>query len=110
VELVELKTLPQSTLGSGPDPASPDGKDAKASANAPVKEGGPARSGTIYKHGVQLTVRGKYLDLLAYLKDIEALPARFYWDKLELSVVEHPTVLMRVTLYTISLDKAWIQV
>jgi MSHA biogenesis protein MshJ len=112
LEMVELKTLPQAVLGASGEAPRQDGKGTaqKGAVDAAAKAGASAASGTIYKHGVQLTVRGKYLDLLAYLKDIEALPARLYWDKLELSVVEHPTLLVRVTLYTISLDKAWMQV
>lgn len=103
LELVELKTLPQTTVSLTGD------------AKAAGKPGAPASAaaddaGTIYKHGVELTVRGRYLDLLAYLKQIEALPVRLYWDKLEMTVIEHPIVSMHLTLYTISLDKAWIQV
>jgi len=84
---------------------------AKAPAGAAKAPEAPAGDpGTIYKHGVELTVRGRYLDLLAYLKQIEALPVRLYWDKLEMTVLQPPTVTMHVTIYTISLDKAWIQV
>ena len=105
LELVELKTLPQSTITLEGEAQKPAG-----AAKAPEAPGERAQTATLYKHGVQLTVRGRYLDLLAYLKQIEALPARLYWDKLELTVLEHPTIAMRFTLYTVSLDKAWIQV
>ncbi len=107
LELVELKTLPQSTVTLG-DTQKPAGKPGDTSAKPP--ETAKAETGTIYKHGVELTVRGRYLDLLSYLKQIEALPVRLYWDKLEMTVVDHPVVSMRMTIYTISLDKAWIQV
>jgi MSHA biogenesis protein MshJ len=105
LELVELKTLPRSRITLEGEQQKPGG--AARTAQAP-EEG--ADAGALYKHGVQLTVRGRYLDLLAYLKQIEALPAKLYWDKLELTVLEHPTLSMRFTLYTVSLDKAWIQV
>jgi MSHA biogenesis protein MshJ len=112
LELVELKTLPQSTITLAGEAQKPSGDAQKPSGAATAPEAPVERAhvGTLYKHGVQLTVRGRYLDLLAYLKQIEALPAKLYWDKLELTVVEHPTLSMRFTLYTISLDKAWIQV
>jgi MSHA biogenesis protein MshJ len=95
LELVELKTLPQSVITTGRD-GSPAGSAVPSAA--------------IYKHGVQLSVRGRYLDLLAYLKSIEQMPVRLYWDKLDAVVVEHPMMLMHITLYTVSLDKAWMQV
>ena len=102
LELIQLKTLPQSTVGIS-------GDSAKAASPAkPGSEKDPANA--IYKHGIQLTVRGNYLDLLAYLKEIESLPVRIYWDKLDLSVVEYPSAKLQVTLYTVSLDKTWMQV
>lgn len=105
LELIQMKTLPQSAVGQSADaqktalPAKPE---------EPRGEGAPASS--IYKHGIQLTVRGSYLDLLAYLKEIESLPVRIYWDKLDLSVVDYPTAMLRVTLYTVSMDRTWMQV
>ncbi len=108
LELVELKTLPQSTVALAGDASKTGAKAPAGPANAPSAAAGDA--GTIYKHGVELTVRGRYLDLLAYLKQIEGLPVRLYWDKLDMTVIEPPTVSMHMTIYTISLDKAWIQV
>ena len=108
LELMELKTLPQSAVGL-PANAQQSSQPARPSKPAAARaEEAPAS--TIYKHGIELTVRGTYLDLLAYLKEIEALPVRIYWDRLELSVVDYPAVMLRVTLYTISLDKTWMQV
>ena len=55
-------------------------------------------------------MRGSYLDLLAYLKQIESLPVRMFWDKLSLSVTTYPMVTMRLVVYTISLEKVWLTV
>ena len=103
LELVELKTLPESTLD-----LSPPQKGAAAGAKPEASASGEA--GTIYKHGVQVKVRGSYLELLGYLKQIETLPVRVYWDNLQISVVAHPVLALEFTIYTISLDKAWMQV
>ena len=102
LELIQMKTLPQSAVGLPGDAQ----KAAPAAKSGTEKE--PANA--IYKHGIQLTVRGNYLDLLAYLKEIESLPVRIYWDKLDLSVLEYPSANLQVTLYTVSLDKTWMQV
>jgi len=64
----------------------------------------------IYRHGVEVTMRGSYLDLLAYLMQIESLPVRMFWDRVNLSVTTYPTVTMRLVVYTISLDKVWLTV
>ena len=55
-------------------------------------------------------MRGAYLDLLAYLKEIESLPVRMFWDSVSLSAAAYPAVTMRLVVYTISLEKVWLTV
>jgi MSHA biogenesis protein MshJ len=64
----------------------------------------------IYKHGVKITVRGNYADLLQYLTALEKLPSQMFWGVAKLDVVQHPTAELSLTLYTLSLDKTWLQV
>lgn len=64
----------------------------------------------MYKHGVQITVRGSYIDLLQYLTALEKLPTRMFWGMAKLNVVQYPTAELTLTLYTLSLDKTWLQV
>lgn len=102
LQLVELKTLPQVALGLSPGIAK-------------MPSGGPpnadvAPQAVLYKHGFELTLRGGYLDLLGYLRGLEAMPERLYWDKLQLSVGKHPVATMTLTIYTVSMDKGWLQV
>jgi MSHA biogenesis protein MshJ len=92
IELVEMKTLAVSTL-----PA----QEAK---------GKESKERPIYRHGVEITVAGSYLDLLAYVRDLEALPTQLYWGALNLDASQYPRVLMKLTVYTLSLDRAWLNV
>jgi MSHA biogenesis protein MshJ len=95
VSLVELKTLPVTSI---------------AEARAQGK-GAPAPSERlIYRHGIELTVSATYLDLLAYLRDLEALPAQLYWGALEIDAMTYPKVTMKLTVYTLSLDRTWLKV
>jgi MSHA biogenesis protein MshJ len=87
VELVELKTLAVTTLSA--------------------KE---SKDRVIYRHGLELTVAGSYLDLLAYLRALEALPTQLYWGALSIDASKYPRVLMKLTVYTLSLDRAWLNV
>jgi MSHA biogenesis protein MshJ len=87
VELVELKTLAVTTLSA--------------------KE---SKDRVIYRHGLELTVSGSYLDLLAYLRALEALPTQLYWGALSIDASKYPQVLMKLTVYTLSLDRAWLNV
>lgn len=62
----------------------------------------------LYRHGLEIEVEGSYLDCLAYLQEIESLPWRFYWQFLELDVVEYPRNRIRIQVSTLSLDEEWI--
>ena len=64
----------------------------------------------MYKHGVQITVRGSYADLTQYMAALENLPTRMFWGMAKMNVVQYPTSELTLTLYTLSLDKTWLQV
>jgi MSHA biogenesis protein MshJ len=68
----------------------------------------PGPAGTIYRHGVEITLAGNYLDLLAYLRDLEKQQSQMYWGKLDLSVASYPTATLKLSVYTVSLDLAWL--
>ena len=64
----------------------------------------------IYKHGVKITVRGSYANLLRYLSALEKLPTQMFWGVAKMDVIKHPKVELSLTLYTLSLDKTWLQI
>jgi MSHA biogenesis protein MshJ len=64
----------------------------------------------IFKHGVQMTVRGSYLDLLQYLTELEQLPTQMFWGKVDMKVEKYPEVVLTLTVYTLSLDKTWLKI
>lgn len=64
----------------------------------------------LFKHGVQITVRGNYLDMLQYLTELERLPAQMFWGEAALKVETHPDAVLTLTLYTLSQDKTWLQI
>lgn len=75
----------------------------------PATEG--AKSGpTVYRHGLRLQVKGGYVDILRYLHTLERLDWRVVWDEVQLETVHYPVTTATLTLYTLSLDKAWIGV
>jgi MSHA biogenesis protein MshJ len=94
VSLVSLRNLPAVSLLAG---------DAQAAA---VDAG---RTGHVYRHGVEIVVQGSYFDVLAYLSRIERQPWQMYWGRTVMTA-EHPRVVLALTLYTLSLDRAWLVV
>jgi MSHA biogenesis protein MshJ len=64
--------------------------------------------GGIYKHGVEITVQGSYLDILDYMTQLEGLPWQLFWGKAKLTVDEYPKATLTLTLFTLSLDRKWL--
>jgi MSHA biogenesis protein MshJ len=80
----------------------------------PVVAMAPSRSAAgasgMYRHGIELTVRGTYADLYDYLRMLETLPSQLYWSRAELTATDHPLLTLKVTVHTISFDRAWLVV
>lgn len=63
-----------------------------------------------YSHPVVMIVEGQYLDILDYLRTLEALSFRVYWNRLELSTDDYPRNRVRIELSTLSMDQDWLGV
>ena len=75
----------------------------------PAAQAGSAER-LVYRHGVEIVVAGSYLDLHAYLATLEKLPTQLYWGSLELDAGRYPMHTMKLVVYTLSLDRAWLNV
>ena len=85
LKLISLKTLPVKNVLEG---ISID----KSNAN-PTTSDQPVTSvadATAYKHGVEITIEGRYLDLLGYVAELEKMPWQVLWAKAALSTDQHP--------------------
>lgn len=107
LHLVAVTTLPAAPLVEKREPA--DKSAAAASSPKPPDRSG-AQTGGVFKHGVQITLQGSYADLHDYLAGLEKLPWRMFWSRASLSAENHPRLTLTVTIYTLSLDKAWLVV
>lgn len=97
LELVSMRTL-------APVPMIERAKDVGAK---PAVVG--AAAGTnIYRHGIEITVAGSYADLLAYVTELEQSHQKLLWEKMSLNVKEYPRSELTLSLYTISLEAAWL--
>lgn len=91
ISVVRLQTLPPKSLPERESDA----------AEAPAQ---PA----LWRHGVELTVRGSYADLLRYLDAVERLPVRVYFGRAVLDASQYPDVDLRLTVHTLGMDRSWL--
>ena len=103
LKLVSMRTLPAEGVGA------PAGADKTAPAAAPAKDAAAKPADLLYRHGVEVTVRGNYLDMVDYMSALEAMPTRLFWGRAQLDVEEYPASRLTLTLYTLSLDRKWMK-
>jgi MSHA biogenesis protein MshJ len=103
LELVSLRTLPPRPLIGAADEA-PPGLSAKGE-DAAAATGGAG----VYKHAVEITLRGDYNALYAYLARLERSSWAVYWWRAQLTTDERSALTLTVTVNTLSLDKAWLE-
>ncbi|WP_049723788.1 type II secretion system protein GspM [Gilvimarinus polysaccharolyticus] len=59
----------------------------------------------VYRHGVELTVRGRYFEVLDLLDQLEAKPWKFYWKSLHYHVQSYPAAEVTIRVYTLSAEE-----
>ncbi len=115
LQLVKMTTLPAEMLLGRDEAAAgqPGAVQLPAAAGRPKGTSFGAQAGgqnNIFKHGVELTLRGSYFEMLDYLAQIESLPWQMYWGRLKLDAREYNRPVLTLTLYTLSLDKVWLTI
>lgn len=99
LKLVAMRTLPAEPLAGPNAPA----------AAASVPTAAPAAAPLLYRHGIEVTVRGNYLDMVDYMSALDAMPTRMFWGRAQLDVEEYPAARLTLTLHTLSLDRQWMK-
>ncbi|HEX6929659.1 MAG TPA: hypothetical protein VF267_10435 [Gammaproteobacteria bacterium] len=92
LELLRVESLP-------PEPLFQDAADGDE--NAPA---------AVYRHGLELEVRGSYMNVLAYLREIESLEWQFFWEAVTLESGKYPENRVRIRVYSLNLEEGWLGV
>ena len=103
LKLIELKTLP--TKGLLETTENSDLKDTATQVSTVNAQNLP-----VFKHGVEITIEGHYLDLLEYVSELEKMPWHVLWSKAALDSEHYPDSQLKLTVYTLSLDKTWLRI
>lgn len=87
-------------------PAKPDGKAVPAPTEDVPKS--PGAMSAAYKHGVQMEFSGDFFATLDFMRKLEALEWKFFWDNVTFVVTEYPQGVAQISVFTLSLDRNWI--
>ncbi|WP_019027307.1 hypothetical protein [Colwellia piezophila] len=64
----------------------------------------------LYKHGIKIRLSGQYFQLRNYLRQLEQLSWKFFWQGFEFEVKEYPRSEVEITIYSLGLNKEFIGV
>ena len=101
LQLVTLRTLPVRRLEPG---------DPTAAGKPAGKPGAKDSERTVFQHGYEITLQGSYAEVHAYLSQLEKLPWRMFWGRINVDAEQHPRLRITLTVLTLSLSKAWLVV
>ena len=100
LKLIALKTLPaKGLLENSPEDMGNVETSTSTMQDAPV-----------FKHGVEITIEGRYLELLEYVSEMEKMPWHLLWSKASLNAEHYPECQLTLTVYTLSLDQNWLSI
>lgn len=93
IKLIKLTSLPIETL----EMAKEEPESAETVSSAPV-----------YKHGFEMVMQGRYVDIYSYLQHLESVSEAFFWDSLEYQVEKYPDAQATLKVHTLSSEEGWI--
>lgn len=99
LQVVALRTLPAAPLVERP---------AEGSSPAGSPPAAPRGEAGLYKHGLELTLEGRYSDLMDYAAQLEGMPTRVLWSRTRIDATGYPKVRMTLTVFTLGLDRTWL--
>lgn len=102
LRLVSLKTLPAAPLL--------DKDKGEKAAKAEVESSPREKDAGLFKHGAEIRLEGSYQELTAYLERLEKSRTKLLWGSAVLSAEQHPRLVLTLTVYSLSLDRAWLVV
>ena len=92
LQVIHVENLPPELLDAPPTGSNPAAR---------------TQASGIFRHGMQIELRGRYIDIVNYLRELEALPWKMYWGRFTLTAEDYPNSRMTLVIYTLSLRPGW---
>jgi len=100
VSLLSFELLGAKPLLSKPAPNS-SSNTSVASTNSNEE----SASLNLYRHGIKITLSGRYFDLRDYLTQLEKLPWKFFWQDFNFKLIEYPNSELEIEMYSLGTKK-----
>jgi MSHA biogenesis protein MshJ len=97
--LMSLKTLPVVMFYT---PAQKSSTSGTAVPNQTLPNQTLEAQKNIYKHGIEVSVKGKYMALLSYMEHMQNYPKRLFWSEAKLDVSAYPEAVLSLVIYSLN--------
>ena len=97
LELVRLEALPPMPIDAEQKPVG-------------ALEAKTANDVMVYRHGMRIELKGRYFDIVEYLKALEGLSWKVFWGEVSLETDKYPVSKVSLVIYTLSRHSGWIGV
>ena len=101
LQMIKMENLPAEALDQGKSAAAP------AAAQPATTTSTGAH---VYRHGMRIELRGQYVDIVRYLRALEAMQSKVFWGEVRFESEAYPVSRVTLVIYTISLNQAWFEV
>ncbi|MCG2584557.1 type II secretion system protein M [Massilia sp. TS11] len=105
----DAENNPVNKIGNAVGALDPNRPTAPAAASAAAKGKEASAEQLLFRHAVEVTLEGNYLDLVAYMQALESMPTQLFWGRAKLDVIEYPNARLNLVVYTLSLDEKWMK-
>ena len=61
----------------------------------------------VYRHPLEIKLRGRYFQVMEYLKALESSGYKFYWEQLDYQVDKYPMAEVTIRLSTLGTEAHW---
>lgn len=102
LQLIKMENLPAQALDEEKGAATPAAQPAATAATNNATR--------VYRHGLRIELRGQYVDIVRYLRALEAMSSKVFWGEVRFESETYPVSRVTLVIYTISLNKAWLEV
>jgi MSHA biogenesis protein MshJ len=99
VTLVSVKTLPVQVViqAAAAKPSKP------GDPQTPTKDSGDVTTAAgVYRHGIEVSLRGNYLALLPYVEKLQRSSAHLTWSEARLDASSYPDAVLTIVVFTLS--------
>lgn len=107
VKLKSLKTLQPEAIDLGGKTVrlKSMARVAKDYVNGSPEDGVALPAEKVYRHSIRIRLHADYFDTVDFLRSLEDLKWRFYWEGLDYRVLNYPLAEIDIELYTLSTEE-----